>query len=236
MSFLKDLKGWLDQLRGKGPAAAVALTLDLGEARDNKPYALEAGGLIVESCGGDLYARINGPNGDGLNLRCVHRILYPVTSLFLTNTAQTGKSARLLLLPTGMDTDVIGDMARKAHYDRTPTTIARQYQGSRPTEFGWAEVWSYTVPTGRMYQNLVGVVRISPALNLAGRFCMVKVQILGTYVVIFKEVVVGGLPIGDSMSLPFMLKAGENMGGYCWNYDDINHDMLVGCVGIEFDA
>jgi len=105
MSFLKQIKEWLDHLRGKGPAAAVALTIDLGEARDNKGYSLEAGAVFVERCDGDLYARVNGPNGDGINLRYVKKILYPVTSLYLTNEAQAGKSARLLLLPTGMDAD-----------------------------------------------------------------------------------------------------------------------------------
>jgi len=105
LSFIKQIRELWDHLRGKGPAAAVALTLDLSEARDNKPYMLEAGAAFVEFCDGDLYAKINGPNGDGINLRYVKKILYPVTSLYLTNTAQAGKSARLLLLPTGMDAD-----------------------------------------------------------------------------------------------------------------------------------
>jgi len=103
--LLDRLREALDHLRGKGPAAAVALTLDLGEARDNRPFALEAGGLLVETCTGDLYARVNGPNGDGFNLRYTRRILYPFTSLFLTNSAQSGKSARLVLLPTGLEAD-----------------------------------------------------------------------------------------------------------------------------------
>jgi len=86
----------------------VALTLDLAEARENKPYMLEAGGLIVEECDGDLYARINGPNGDGINLQYVRRVSYPFSSLFITNPAQAGKSSRLVLLPAGMDA---GDVA-----------------------------------------------------------------------------------------------------------------------------
>jgi len=102
LSALREL--W-ERLKGKGPAAVVALTLDLSEARDNKPFSLEAGGLIVEYCTGDLYCRVNGPNGDGINLRYVHRINAPFSSLFLTNSAQAGLTARLLLLPTGMDAD-----------------------------------------------------------------------------------------------------------------------------------
>jgi len=108
LSFLKGIHDLWDHLRGKGPAAAVALTLDLAEARENKPYMLEAGGLIVEECDGDLYARINGPNGDGINLQYVRRISYPFSSLFITNPAQAGKSSRLVLLPAGMDA---GDVA-----------------------------------------------------------------------------------------------------------------------------
>jgi hypothetical protein len=88
--------------RGKGPAAALALKLDLGTARDNSPLFLEAGGLFVEYCSGDLYARVNGPNGDGINLRTVKRIVYPISSIFLTNTAQTGKAARILISPSGL--------------------------------------------------------------------------------------------------------------------------------------
>jgi len=112
VSVREKLAELWDRLKGKGPAAAVAVSLDLGEARENKPYHLEAGGLIVETCDGDLYARINGPNGDGINLRYVTRIFYPFTSLFLTNESQPAKTARLLLLPVGMEADCPTSPAR----------------------------------------------------------------------------------------------------------------------------
>jgi len=105
VSLQEKLTALWDRLKGKGPAAAVALNLDLGEARENKPIMLEAGGLLVEKCTGDLYARINGPNGDGFDLRYTKKILYPISALYLTNAAQPYQTARLLLLPTGMDAD-----------------------------------------------------------------------------------------------------------------------------------
>jgi len=149
MSFFEGFRDLWQKLRGKGPAAAVAFTLDLSEDRENKQISLEAGGLIVESCSGDLYAKINGPNGDGFNLRHVQRIIYPITALFLTNTAQSGKVARLLLLPAGMETTTLGDMARKAFYDRNANDVSQFVWTGPVGSHGWTERFRYTIPAGR---------------------------------------------------------------------------------------
>lgn len=102
MSLADKLKSAWDSFRGRGPAATVALSLDLGTARDKTRIAFAGGALVVEKCQGDLTAYVGGPNGDGLNLRTVRVVEFPFGEIFLTNTAQSGLSARLLLIPDGM--------------------------------------------------------------------------------------------------------------------------------------
>jgi len=142
LSFLKGIHDLWDHLRGKGPAAAVALTIDLSVARDNKPFNFDCGGLFVEYCTGDLYARVNGPNGDGMNLKYIKKILYPFSGLYLTNTAQAGASARLLLLPIGMDADppavAAGGGAHQVGYVEGTTDIST-------TSIGYVDMDEMTV-------------------------------------------------------------------------------------------
>jgi len=141
-----------EKLKGKGPAAAVALSLDLGVARDNQPFNLEAGGLLVEKCDGDLYVRVNGPNGDGIDLRRVRKLLFPISALYLTNSAQSGKAARVLLLPAGLE----------AH-------------PSEPREYcGWQEAdvaanVNWTVPPGKLYEVYAYLTAWQQLLDLNSR-------------------------------------------------------------------
>lgn len=102
MSLSDRLKDAFKRYKGKGVAAAVAVNVDLSAARDKAPWQLEGSGVAVEFCSGDLYVFFNGPNGDGLNLRYVREVTHPFSQLFLSNVAQAGLGARLLLLPFGL--------------------------------------------------------------------------------------------------------------------------------------
>jgi len=167
MSFLKTLKEWFGELRGKGPAAAVALTLDLGVARDNKPFNVECGGLFVEYCTGDLYARVNGPNGDGMNLKYIKKILYPFSGLYLTNTAQAGASARLLLLPTGMDADPPAAAGGAGALDYQSVAGTTDASTSSQTYVDVPEM-SLTVPSGKGGTYLVLFTMFNVRLTYTG--------------------------------------------------------------------
>jgi len=153
MSVFKDLSSWWDRLRGKGPAAVVALTVDLGSARADQLVSVDAGGLVVERCDGDLYAKINGPNGDGVNLRYTRAIAYPVVSLYLTNLEQAGLSAKLLILPEGMTAHAQVEIRVSGAY-LAPTALAAG---------GTATIWT---PASR---RLVRLKRLSLSCDAATR-------------------------------------------------------------------
>lgn len=156
MQSLREL--WAS-LRGKGPAAAIALMLDLATARDNVRIALEAGGLIVDRLDGDLEVRVNGPNGDALNLRVVRRIAYPFHSLFLSNAAQAGKIAKLMILADAVDVDVTPRIAVKGAY-LAPTAL-----GAGGTAAIWTPATGKTVRLSRFSISVDAATRISLRWN-----------------------------------------------------------------------
>jgi len=242
MSATEKLSALWKHLRGKGPAAAVAITLDLGAARDNKPFSIEAGGLIVESCTGDLYARINGPNGDGLNLRYVRRISYPFSSLFLTNTAQSGKAARLMLLPVGMKAEqLIGDVARLEYYDRSPSLPACNWDGYDAAH-AWTQRWSYTVPNGRkaLHQSLamlslpdIATSGCNSQVGIYYRFSAVDTWHLLAYII---QTYGSGYCASLTVAAPFVLFAGCQLRGMTYHNDSITHNYNLSSLVVEFDA
>jgi hypothetical protein len=99
-----------EALRNKRAAAAIALQVDLSIARTDWPYNVDGGALLVDRLDGYLQAKINSPNGDAFNLRHSRRIATPFSTIYLTNTAQAGRSARLLVLFDGVDASLEGSV------------------------------------------------------------------------------------------------------------------------------
>ncbi len=78
--------------------------IDLGEARKDKRLPVSGDSLYVEKLDGTLYIKLNDPGNDSIDLSNVRYLKSPTpfNELYLTNEAQSGKQAILLIGREGL--------------------------------------------------------------------------------------------------------------------------------------
>lgn len=78
------------------PQLSRSITLDLSVARDKEPHDISGGQLQAVDITGDLDVRFNQSDSEAYNLNKMRRITVTFDKIFLSNTAQAGKSATLI--------------------------------------------------------------------------------------------------------------------------------------------
>jgi len=71
--------------------------IDLSTARDKEAIIITGDNLLVQDINGSLTVRINQPDYDALDLMKIRQIKTPFDALYLTNEAQSGCSATLIV-------------------------------------------------------------------------------------------------------------------------------------------
>lgn len=95
--------------------------VDLSTPRDNKEYPWGGDYLIVQAIDGELDARLDKNNATVIELDKLRKINTSFNRLYLTNTAQAGKTATLYI-GKGFMAD-LGDVAVKAAIDLVKTAV-----------------------------------------------------------------------------------------------------------------
>jgi len=72
------------------------IVLDLGIARNDWEYVIDADFILVQSITGDLSVNLNNVSHDEIDLKVIRSVWSPFRRLFFTNPAQPGKSAVLM--------------------------------------------------------------------------------------------------------------------------------------------
>jgi hypothetical protein len=91
--------------RRKKAAPFIRVSVNLATAHNNAEISFEGAGLLVEKIDGYLTVKFERPSGDALSLRTVPLVVARFSHIYLSNAAQTGKSAILLLLGEGVRVD-----------------------------------------------------------------------------------------------------------------------------------
>ncbi len=87
------------------------LYIDLSKPRNDSEITVSTQGFVVMDIVGEAYVKLNSRNAPMINLRDVKRITMPIEQLYITNEAQEGCYARLLLIPTNTDIAVDSNLS-----------------------------------------------------------------------------------------------------------------------------
>lgn len=93
------------------------LYIDLSKARNDSEITVSTQGFVVMDIVGEAYIKLNSLNAPMINLRDVKRITMPIEQLYVTNEAQEGCYARLLLIPTNTDITVDSNLSLSKNND-----------------------------------------------------------------------------------------------------------------------
>jgi len=134
-----------------------------------------------------------------------------------------------------------GDMARKAHYDRNPTTVFKRYGGTVPAGTAWTQAWSYTVPTGKkVFINPCFLYIIGP-IQTSGRIVATTFQAYDAVAALWSDLAYvrlkNGEPfIAETIQEQFYASAGAEFRGMYRNQDTTSHWITNTVHFMEFDA
>jgi hypothetical protein len=84
------------------PQMSQTLQIDLSVARDKEPQDVSGDHIQAMDITGDLYVRFNQADSESYNLNKVRRLNIPFDKIFLSNEAQAGKVATLVLGKGGL--------------------------------------------------------------------------------------------------------------------------------------
>ena len=134
----------------------------------------------------------------------------------------------------------IGTRTRQAPHDRNMLPITKEYNQSVGSH-AWQSRWSYTVPSDRKYNHGVCVGGMDTAIATAGRVVAVQVKAniggAGFRVVYGLTHYATDVPkITDTKTCLFSMRAGDQLQGWTFSNDTINHQIMVSAVGVEFEA
>ena len=99
-NIAKILKGWITPQYMKLHEEKVLYKtweIDLSDARANESVDIMGDSILVEALNGSLSIRLNKEDGGLINLAKTREVYSPYWRIYLTNTAQAGKSATLLM-------------------------------------------------------------------------------------------------------------------------------------------
>jgi hypothetical protein len=90
-------------VRGTRQPTAIQISVPLDVALIDKEYLISGSALVVDLLTGSLFAKVNSPNGDLVDLGNTSQIRGPFVSIYLTCAAQPGLKARLLIVQDGFE-------------------------------------------------------------------------------------------------------------------------------------
>jgi len=96
-SLQRALGDWKERAIDKNIKHYAVETYDLGTARTNEEQIIEGDFIQVESCSGSLVLRLNELSAPEIDLTKQHIIYSPFGKFYLTNSAQSGESAVLVI-------------------------------------------------------------------------------------------------------------------------------------------
>jgi len=112
MNNVAELESELAKLEYR-PQLYQKLEIDLSIARDKEREDISGDFLVIESIDGDLDVKFNEKTNAAINVYKNRKIITPFDTLYLTNTAQSGKSAVIWI---GKGKSFVIDTASKAFY------------------------------------------------------------------------------------------------------------------------
>lgn len=84
-------------IRDNKPKTYYTKTISLAEARTDKELLFDGDNIIVDSIDGEAYIKLNEKAHDNIDLRTHRTLKGTFIRLYLTNTAQAGKSVTLMI-------------------------------------------------------------------------------------------------------------------------------------------
>jgi len=132
------------------------------------------------------------------------------------------------------------DLARKAPYDRNMTVINTNYQGILAAH-GWTVRWTYTVPADHKFENGLMAATVLTAIATAGSYFGVTIDVSvggGAYASVCQmfHYLTTAPATALTVTALFALNAGDAIRARTYSDDTVSHAVVVGHVGMEFDA
>jgi len=135
-----------------------------------------------------------------------------------------------------------GDMARKAYYDRNPSTINKYFNSNVVAGTSWTVAWTYTVPTNRKAIHSVLAYRVAEPIATSGKRANAIHEWSGDggttwqiFAAIYHYYGVGEFSY-ETITVIFGMVAGEMIRSRYVNFDTADHWILTTSLLTEFDA
>jgi len=136
--------------------------------------------------------------------------------------------------------DATVDLARKAPYDRNMDVINTNYTAILGAH-AWTVRWTYTVPANHKFENGLLAATVLTAIATAGAYFGITIDVSvggGAYASVYQmfHYLTTAPATALTVTALFALNAGDAIQARTTSNDTVSHAVVVGHVGMEFDA